>query len=537
MPEVNLAVVPPVSANVKFAPTAEQQAILEAASRLRSSGQVSLKISAYAGSGKTSTLKLIANGPFKGCRSLYIAFNSAIAKDARNSFPSSVEVKTLHSVARRALNVGHGESGNLNARFVAQIIGENSKDWLTKKGMPRALTQAKWIAAALTLFCQSADSELGRRHIQAALDRAVYRIPTSIQDTPEAHRIHEEHMTLREAAAKLLGKLCPRVWAAVSDWRRNGMTPPHDCYLKMFQLDDELIETTMSEFEYVMLDECQDLNPVMTSIAVKSQRPLIAVGDSYQQIYSWRGADDALEFLPGALLHLSQSFRFGDEIADLAWATLTNKPQNRPTVKLRGNPTRNSVIDDQCDAIITNGAVVARTNAGVLRAAADVALSGRPVHIVGGIDALAADLRSALALYQGRRKDVVVESLKRFESWADLKLEAEDSDDVGLQKLIDAIEGGKALRDLAAIEKMHVADEARAAVIVSTVHKSKGREWSTVTQWNDFPTPAKLLLWYENACKQEDEQRRREMIKAVLEEYHVAYVAITRAVDRLVRIT
>jgi len=60
-----------------------------------------LKIKAFAGSGKTSTLVAIARElPGKG---LYLAYNKAIQTDAARKFPSHVDCKTAHSIAYRAI--------------------------------------------------------------------------------------------------------------------------------------------------------------------------------------------------------------------------------------------------------------------------------------------------------------------------------------------------------------------------------------------------------------------------------------------------
>src|SRR6266516_5594483 len=78
-------------------PTSEQQAIIDA---YRSGHD--LVIEAGAGTGKTTTLKLLAtNVPDRsGC---YIAYNKAIADEARRSFPPNIECRTAHSYAFRAL--------------------------------------------------------------------------------------------------------------------------------------------------------------------------------------------------------------------------------------------------------------------------------------------------------------------------------------------------------------------------------------------------------------------------------------------------
>lgn len=59
----------------------------------------SFKVVAYAGAGKTTTLKLIGER-LRG-RGLYLAFNKAIAQEAQQKFPRHVECRTFHSLAYR----------------------------------------------------------------------------------------------------------------------------------------------------------------------------------------------------------------------------------------------------------------------------------------------------------------------------------------------------------------------------------------------------------------------------------------------------
>ncbi len=60
----------------------------------------SFKIMAYAGSGKTTTLKLISD-TLNHKKGLYLAFNKAIADDAKAKFPAHVDCRTFHSLAFR----------------------------------------------------------------------------------------------------------------------------------------------------------------------------------------------------------------------------------------------------------------------------------------------------------------------------------------------------------------------------------------------------------------------------------------------------
>jgi len=80
---------PPMS----LTPTTEQQDILDAAA---SGGTVA--ISAGAGSGKTLTLRLLAEAR-PDTRMLYVAYNKAIQVAAAASFPGNVTAKTAHSLA------------------------------------------------------------------------------------------------------------------------------------------------------------------------------------------------------------------------------------------------------------------------------------------------------------------------------------------------------------------------------------------------------------------------------------------------------
>jgi hypothetical protein len=80
----------------KYPPTEEQMVSINAFI----SGD-SLKITAFAGAGKTSTLVQMAD--LREGAGLYLAFNRAIADEAKSEFLSSVDCRTTHSVALRSV--------------------------------------------------------------------------------------------------------------------------------------------------------------------------------------------------------------------------------------------------------------------------------------------------------------------------------------------------------------------------------------------------------------------------------------------------
>jgi len=71
--------------------TEEQQAILNAKGRV-------LLINARAGTGKTTTLRMIASA-HPDQKILYLVFNRKTKEEANAKFPKNVEIRTVHSLA------------------------------------------------------------------------------------------------------------------------------------------------------------------------------------------------------------------------------------------------------------------------------------------------------------------------------------------------------------------------------------------------------------------------------------------------------
>jgi hypothetical protein len=145
----------------QLTPTAEQQAIIDA----YRTGQ-NLVIEAGAGTGKTSTLKMLAAAaPDRS--GFYIAYNRAIAKDAGRSFPGNIECRTAHSLAFRA--VGSQFKARLDgprqpARIVAQLLRINPLR--VDESLMLSPTQvARVVNDTVANFCRSADAEIAWRHV------------------------------------------------------------------------------------------------------------------------------------------------------------------------------------------------------------------------------------------------------------------------------------------------------------------------------------------------------------------------------------
>ncbi|MCV5959122.1 DNA helicase, partial [Escherichia coli] len=113
---------------------------------------------------------------------------------------------------------------------------------------------------------------------------------------------------------------------------------------------------------------------------------VILVGDRHQQIYRFRGANNALdskELMNADQLYLTHSFRFGPNVSLVANALLELKGETRPGVG-RG-PADQVLMFLPGD--VGHRAILHRTVMGVIETALSATESGAQVFWVGGIDA------------------------------------------------------------------------------------------------------------------------------------------------------
>lgn len=143
-------------------PTDEQQAIIDA---YRTGSN--LVIEAGAGTGKTTTLKMLGTAT-PGRAGIYVAYNRAIATDAKRTFPRSVHCSTAHSLAYAAVGrtFRHRLSGpRIPAARAAEILGINEPLPVTR-GLILAPPQvARLVMEMVRRFCQSADPAPSGGHV------------------------------------------------------------------------------------------------------------------------------------------------------------------------------------------------------------------------------------------------------------------------------------------------------------------------------------------------------------------------------------
>ncbi|MGW3166948.1 UvrD-helicase domain-containing protein [Streptomyces sp. NPDC001142] len=453
-----------------------------------------LVLQAGAGCGKSSTLKLIARHDPQASM-LYVAYNKSIADDARRSFPGNASCSTAHGLAFRAIGKNYADRLNgprQTAYRAAQLIGVNN---IIGPGIPRITGDnggvvplpskviMRYALETVTRWCYSADDEIAARHIPR---KPNLKLPATIGQLSE--------LVLPVARAAWRDLLRP-----------DGVLKfAHDHYLKMWQLGGPTLDA-----DVVLLDEAQDTNDVVAAvIQAQEHSQRIVVGDSAQQIYEWRGASDALaKFAEGGaqVETLSQSFRFGPAIAEAANAWLYIVGTG---LRLRGFEEADSRIGE-----LTNpDAVLCRTNSGSMEVVMDALAGGVRVALVGGGSDMKRLAEAAASLQAGGETDHP--ELMAFTSWDQVRQYAdEETDGADLRVLVRLVDEHGPEAITAATDQL-VGEDA-AELVVSTAHRSKGREWPTVRIHSDFRAPSP--------------DPKTKLVTLRREEARLAYVAVTRA--------
>lgn len=430
---------------------------------------------ARAGSGKTHTLRAAAlrTAPRP---TLLLAFNRAIAREAARRFPDHVAVATLHALAFRAVVA---RDGRMRRKFAAGGGAVPHRVWLELAGLddgdPSRHAHLAALRGLLRAFCASADADPTPDHLPAAT-RERLRVTLGAERAAE----RERWLAIRAR----------RAWARMAD--PDDLAPiDHDGYLKLFERRRGALPTDL-----LLVDEAQDLAPAMLAIVERQDASRLLVGDPAQRIYGWRGAVDAMAASGYPEVRLTRSFRFGPEIAAAARRVVRVLA---PGAALHGAGPPGRVRD----APWRDGrprAVLCRSNAGVVEAATTLGEHG--VHVVGGLDATLALLRAAHRLWRDRGRRVGTRAVRDpastlppelagLDDWEALVQAAEASGGPlrTLQRLVD--EHGDGVPGLCtALERAQRQRERDAPLVLSTVHRAKGREWDRVELWRDLPRVA-----------------------------------------------
>lgn len=283
-----------------------------------------LLILAGAGSGKTKTLThriahLIANESIWPNEILAVTFTNKAAREMRERLGHLLEqdssrrdfmpwMGTFHGICVRLLRID-GDKLGIAPNFV--IYDEDDRQGLIKQAMKQL---------------SIADKQIKPRAVSGAISSAKNELVT-----PEE---------FAETASYPFQKEVARIYALYEKMRHEAGALDFDDLLtetvRLFRDQPDVRAKWRSQFKHILIDEYQDTNAAQYAIVkslVGDDRNICVVGDDWQSIYSWRGADftNILNFerdFPGAvIIKLEQNYRSTGAILEAAHNVITKNVQ------------------------------------------------------------------------------------------------------------------------------------------------------------------------------------------------------------------
>jgi len=283
-----------------------------------------LLILAGAGSGKTKTLThriayLIATNKATPFNILAVTFTNKAAKEMRervaqllgeNSDNRSFMpfMGTFHSICVRLLRQD-GETSGIPRNFV--IFDESDRLAAVKQACKTVMLDEKsYPPRTLAGLISSAKNEMISPQEYAGTGSGpVHRAAAQI------YPLYEK--TLKQAGALDFDDLISKT-------------------VHMLQTQSEIRRKWQTQFRYIMIDEYQDTNAAqykLVKLLTNEHNNIAVVGDDWQSIYSWRGADfrNILNFEKDhketVIIKLEQNYRSTKSILDAAHAIITKNSQ------------------------------------------------------------------------------------------------------------------------------------------------------------------------------------------------------------------
>jgi len=466
-----------------------------------------LKINAVAGSGKTTTIIEFAKTRHPKSKILYLAFNKSVKLDAKKRFSNqgldNVTVETAHSLAYRHIVMNsHYRINALGYKIheLAEVLG------ISGNGEKHSeFVLANHVKKFFSYFCNS-----DKRIIE---DLNYLEIVT---DFKAKVFVKTHYRTIQKKTTELFEKM-----------EQGKMDITHDFYLKKFQLSNPKLD-----YNYILFDEGQDASAAMLDVFLNQHAIKVIVGDAHQQIYSWRFAVNSLEKVDYKNYFLSTSFRFNQEIADLALSVLNWKKQLDLDTNLTINGNGNNTD-------LKSKAIIARTNLGLLLKAIEFVTGNKNVgkiYFEGNFNSYTyaedgASLYDVLNLYNYKHRLIRDRLIREMQSIKELEDYISKTEDAELGMMVEIVKeyGNQIPEIIKSIKEKHLSNDEKeqAEMIFSTVHRCKGMEYDSIELANDFITEEKIK-------KNAPELKKANLSYTKLnEEINLLYVAITRTRNTL----
>ena len=323
-------------------------------------------ILAGAGSGKTKTLThriayLIANEGIWPNEILAVTFTNKAAKEMRERLGSLLGengsdrrfmpwMGTFHGICVRLLRQD-GATIGIEPNYV--IYDEDDRQGLVKQAMKQL---------------SIADKQIKPRAVSSMISNAK-----NDMTSPEDFKASADYPFQIEVA---------RIYTLYEKMRRAAGALDFDDLLletvRLFREQPDVRRKWRSQFKHVLVDEYQDTNAAQYAIVkslVGETRNICVVGDDWQSIYSWRGADftNILNFerdFPGSkVIKLEQNYRSTGAILEAAGNVITKNTQRSDkklwTAEPTGMPVQvHPVYDESEEAYMVASRIGVQTSMG-----------------------------------------------------------------------------------------------------------------------------------------------------------------------------
>jgi len=445
----------------KFIPSKYQQAVYNHIEN----GQGNAVIDAVAGSGKSTTIveaiKLIP----QNLTLLFLAFNKAIVEELKVKIGNlpNVEVRTLHSLGMSALL----------KTFKFQVDEKKYTQYINDS--------IKFGAIKPTIELVEEERETYKQNIKKLVDLYRVNLCKSIADLEVVCDKYE---------VAILDNECEMAQHIVN-WGVNEVSIVDFTDMIYFPNVKKL---QMPQFDYVFIDECQDLSACQRELFLKALKPsgrFVAVGDPRQAIYGFAGADvesfNVLKSLPNTtLLPLSVCYRCDGDIINLA-------KQIVPQIEARDNAPSGIVQEDVKLSQIKDGdMILCRVNAPLVGLCMRYIGEGTKAYVKGrdiGANLInmiektkRRNINDAIESIHKEGKKIIAKIVRKSKcSETDAKTDATYTNFLDKVRAIEVLSEGLQYSDAVCrrIESIFK-DDQKSGICLSSIHKAKGLEANNV---------------------------------------------------------
>lgn len=462
------------------------------------SGTGNTLVEARAGCSKTTSLLEALKYVPKKKKILIVAFNKKIAEELKERAPdySNLEISTLHSLGFKSIRKSFGSKVKFNesktfykARELLAPLKQNKKD---KDDYATIIPLCK-----ITSLCKG----------------YLIDTPTKIDELMDQFGIDIGNLERPD----FIKKVCELLRHSKSD----KLTIDYDDMIYF----PNVYGLIKPEFDRVFIDEAQDLNPAQINMALSACKPdgrILALGDEFQSIYQFRGADSKAIWNIKTRLNcktfpLPLTYRCAKSIVREAQKYVPDIIflPNAPEGKVE------HITDYEFIKLVKPGDfVISRTNAPLIKYCLALLKLGVPSQVEG--QDIELDLSTMI---KKSRQKTVASFVKWLDSWKDeeiARLSSKKTDPtLAIDKyecLINLCEGCKKLEEVKNnLKKLFGEKNTKKTVIFGSTHKMKGRESETcfILDWTYLKktdqseinikyvaiSRSKLNLYYVNKTK------------------------------------